>query len=187
MRRHRPVRRLQFHGRERLRPLGGQDGPSLDPLSHDRAPRLPPIPGDRADRERPAQAGSCSASGSSRINRASTRRTPSTKVNSSTPSSWPSMGTHADVSTSGSTEPSVGASASSGSSGAPYPGAQPSTKIRAMGRILAVAADGPRSDLRGRDVGRRRCSSPPRDRRRASFAVRRWGSSAGPRARRRPR
>jgi hypothetical protein len=40
-----------------------------------------------------------------------------------------------------STDPSAGANASSGSNGAPYSGDQPSTKIRAMRRILPTPTD----------------------------------------------
>src|SRR2546426_6265266 len=114
---HRPIRSCAIHDRHASR-------------SQTAAPTAngPPIPATGPD-------------GSSSVSRASTRRTPSTKAIRGTPSSTPSRGFQSSVSIEVSTDPSAGASASSGSNGAPYSGDQPSTKIRAMRRILPTATD----------------------------------------------
>src|SRR5262245_60512773 len=110
------------------------------------------------------------ATGPSRVSsiasRASTRRTPSTNATRAIPSSTPSSGAQAPVSTPSSTEPSAGAKATSRSTGDPYSGAQVSTWIRATppGGSVAAApgtADGATSetdlpmDRDGSGAGRR--------------------------------
>ena len=127
---------FQRDGRHLLLAAAGQHRPPFDPNRGDLGATGGAVPSGGAHGERPHEPGVGPAIGSSSVSRASTRRTPSTNATCSTPSSMPSRGSQSSVSTVGSTDPSAGARASSWSSGVPYSGSQPSTKMRAMARIV---------------------------------------------------